>query len=1069
MDTWRSAAVLLLFLLVFALPAAADPSHPLSQITPTDSGLNMSNNDGATGHNISALPWVNPTGDTLNLGGDLDMRGGSLLTYFSTACPDGQAVQDVGDDGTFSCVSFSGAVSDTYVNETGDTMRGELDMDGHNISNLPDPIASSQPTSKGFADNEYVTRGGDSMTGKLDLLDNNITNLDTLDGYYDGSCGDGQAVKEVFDNGTVNCGDAGAGLPSTLEINNSAGSFDIDMNGQNISNLPDPIASSQPTSKGFADSEYLSRTGDSMSGDLDMLANDVKNVNSIGNGSNTLAVTSNVSFPGAATGNLSSEAGNLSVATGMQVYGAIWLPGGGTDEGGGLAAENLSLTLQEGNSAHQTSIDMNGQNISNLPDPISSAQPATKGFADSEYLTRGGDSMTGDLDMIGNLVKNVDALGNGTDRTIEMDPDGNVDVSNGYLNVSGTLQVGATNCAPGQALLGDGSCGETGGGGNLSVTLAKGNVANTTIDMGGNNLTDSTRGNVSIGQDLRVHGDVFWRGTGGGAAAENLSDTLNAGNEAGDSNIDMDGGTVTNITVGATQTLQFTGGNDVHVPNGNLGVGESSPAELLHVTDTSSRVKFIGESDPGTSDTTLLNVEGRWSGTGVGQIQFRSGADTTNKDDGHLVFSTASGGTLSEAMRINSTGEVGIGTRSPGEKFEVGDNDKSFVQARINGFLTLNSPSSNANAARLRWFNSDSHKYSLNYEGSGGQLELISPDIDGNGNTGNVWQISDAGDFSFDPGSNGVNVGIGTTSPGAKLVVSGQGSLSVDTSNVNGAASTRLDASRANNGGATNTDATLKFTTSGGSYTDWRIGIPGSVESTNQQAFKILEDGTTRVTVEPGGNMGVGTNDPSVKLDVNGHCQETDGACADVAELYPASEPIQAGELVAIDTAKADMAVEAAGSGEQPIGVVSTQPAILFNGSRQMIGGQDTFNPEEPPVALAGRVPVKVNLENGPIAPGDPVTVSSEEGVGMKAESSGMVVGTALESYTAESEDDKILVFVNPHRYVPDGTVKDLKAKNEQLKEQNQEQQQTIEELRQRQEQLAALVCEDHPDAEVCR
>ncbi|HDQ88593.1 MAG TPA: hypothetical protein ENN92_00370 [candidate division WWE3 bacterium] len=55
-------------------------------------------------------------------------------------------------------------------------------------------------------------------------------------------------------------------------------------------------------------------------------------------------------------------------------------------------------------------------------------------------------------------------------------------------------------------------------------------------------------------------------------------------------------------------------------------------------------------------------------------------------------------------------------------------------------------------------------------------------------------------------------------------------------------------------------------------------------------------------------------------------------------------------------------------------------------------------------VALAGRVPVKVSLENGPIKAGDPITIGSTAGVGVKATQSGMIVGRALQSYTSLDE-----------------------------------------------------------------
>jgi len=63
------------------------------------------------------------------------------------------------------------------------------------------------------------------------------------------------------------------------------------------------------------------------------------------------------------------------------------------------------------------------------------------------------------------------------------------------------------------------------------------------------------------------------------------------------------------------------------------------------------------------------------------------------------------------------------------------------------------------------------------------------------------------------------------------------------------------------------------------------------------------------------------------------------------------------------------------------------------------------------PVSLAGRVPVKVNSEGGPIQKGDRITLSSVAGVGTKATTTGLTVGIALENFSGSS--GKILVFVD--------------------------------------------------------
>jgi len=122
---------------------------------------------------------------------------------------------------------------------------------------------------------------------------------------------------------------------------------------------------------------------------------------------------------------------------------------------------------------------------------------------------------------------------------------------------------------------------------------------------------------------------------------------------------------------------------------------------------------------------------------------------------------------------------------------------------------------------------------------------------------------------------------------------------------------------------------------------------------------------------------------------------------ADIAEYYPIiNESIEAGDLVVVAdkeklNSEADYLLEKSGQIYDPklLGVVSSESAMT-------IGRGATVEPEQilRPVALTGRVPVKVNLENGPIAIGDYLTSSNVPGVAMKATGRGKVVGMALES-----------------------------------------------------------------------
>ncbi|MBI4033128.1 MAG: hypothetical protein HY377_01255 [Candidatus Blackburnbacteria bacterium] len=97
------------------------------------------------------------------------------------------------------------------------------------------------------------------------------------------------------------------------------------------------------------------------------------------------------------------------------------------------------------------------------------------------------------------------------------------------------------------------------------------------------------------------------------------------------------------------------------------------------------------------------------------------------------------------------------------------------------------------------------------------------------------------------------------------------------------------------------------------------------------------------------------------------------------------------------------------------IGVVSNNWSDFTSAGRSSV--PENQNPK--PVALVGRVPIKVTLENGPIQKGDYLTTSSTSGVGMKATRAGRVIGMALESFATDGIGE-IIVFVNPHFYDPD-------------------------------------------------
>lgn len=94
----------------------------------------------------------------------------------------------------------------------------------------------------------------------------------------------------------------------------------------------------------------------------------------------------------------------------------------------------------------------------------------------------------------------------------------------------------------------------------------------------------------------------------------------------------------TNATTVATLNLQVEGGG--------IAVGVSSTVGYNLELGSTALVSGVAYAVRGTANRAntgenLLRLTGRWNVTNVARISFRSGSDTTNKDDGRIVFLTA--------------------------------------------------------------------------------------------------------------------------------------------------------------------------------------------------------------------------------------------------------------------------------------------------------------------------------------------------------------------------------------------------------------------------------------------
>ena len=113
---------------------------------------------------------------------------------------------------------------------------------------------------------------------------------------------------------------------------------------------------------------------------------------------------------------------------------------------------------------------------------------------------------------------------------------------------------------------------------------------------------------------------------------------------------------------------------------GDVGIGTSSPLGILDVRSTSPNVLINGKD---TADPDIYF--GRYQFAALSQsgakIGYVYGSASGAQEYGSLTFSTATTafGAITERMRINASGNVGIGTSSPSSKLQVGATSDSSV------------------------------------------------------------------------------------------------------------------------------------------------------------------------------------------------------------------------------------------------------------------------------------------------------------------------------------------------------------------------------------------------------
>tara|TARA_B100000925_G_scaffold109017_1_gene80446 strand:+ start:639 stop:2585 length:1947 start_codon:yes stop_codon:yes gene_type:complete len=156
--------------------------------------------------------------------------------------------------------------------------------------------------------------------------------------------------------------------------------------------------------------------------------------------------------------------------------------------------------------------------------------------------------------------------------------------------------------------------------------------------------------------------------SGSGASLTNLPSAQLTGALPAIDGSNLTGITQTTINNNADNRL-ITGSGTANTLEGESSLTYSSTGDLTQTVTVDGKgivlsagnVKpmITGDSNRSAAGNTILGVSGKWNGTEVARIAVEAGADTSNKDDGTLNFSTTeSGGSLTKRMVIASNGGV---------------------------------------------------------------------------------------------------------------------------------------------------------------------------------------------------------------------------------------------------------------------------------------------------------------------------------------------------------------------------------------------------------------------------
>jgi hypothetical protein len=293
--------------------------------------------------------------------------------------------------------------------------------------------------------------------------------------------------------------------------------------------------------------------------------------------------------------------------------------------------------------------------------------------------------------------------------------------------------------------------------------------------------------------------------------------------------------------------------------NGNLGIGTTSPTTKLSITDSAGPViRMVRTSNrfEVSADTDFMSLNARDAST-------------------YITFKTAD----TERARIDSSGNFGIGTTSPGQHLDIAGNGQQWVKINNN-----NNAGANGIAGIQLWGN-NTYRSALYYNDNAGATYLDTT-------VGSNQVLSLVSGSTLSLNATGANIINFSTNGSERARIDSSGNLMVGTTTSNG----RLSVYATTNAQIALTDSTLG-PNYGGVIRGFGVGGAGGRiqigvldNATYSKAIEVGEqanyitfttNASERARIDSSGNFGIGTSSPSNKLVVSGSSGSTQIQLAD--------------------------------------------------------------------------------------------------------------------------------------------------------------------------------------------